>query len=60
MEAPKEAGKYVFRFIKSLFPYDLIHKDYLKLGSSNVWQVVEPGPRRRMLFHQLGFVSSTS
>ena len=43
MEAPREAGKYVFRFIKSLFPYDLIHKDYLGLGRSNVWQVVEPG-----------------
>ena len=43
MEAPREAGKYVFRFIKSLFPYDLIHKDYLKLGRSNVWEVVEPG-----------------
>ena len=43
MEAPREAGKYVFRFIKSLFPYDLIHKDYLGLARSNVWEVVQPG-----------------
>jgi hypothetical protein len=41
VEAPREAGKYVFRFIKSLFPYDLIHKDYLGLARSNFFEVVQ-------------------
>jgi hypothetical protein len=40
VEAPRETGRYVFKFIKSLFPYDLIHKDYLGLARSNVWEVV--------------------
>ena len=35
--------RYLFRFIKSLFPYDLIHKDYLELARSNTFEVVEPG-----------------
>jgi len=42
LEAPRETGRYVFKFIKSLFPYDLIHKDYLGLARSNVWEVVQP------------------
>ena len=31
--------RYDFRFIKSLFPYDLIHKDYLDVARSNAFEV---------------------
>jgi hypothetical protein len=33
---PKVPGRYDFRFIKSLFPYDTINKNYLVLRRSNV------------------------
>jgi hypothetical protein len=31
--------RYDFRFIKSLFPYDVIHKDYLDVARSNAFEV---------------------